>query len=168
MCGAAVMAGKMAQGTDTGAVGRYQQRPPASVPKPQGSAFASNKGGSSTVAQSGRAPSTLRTSATKQGKSTGSSALAVSATLEKAARLRTIPQSFLGFSHEWLNVSECGDRGFKQLITQLGAYGSGPLVLRVGGSSTDLRDRLPSNDTYPSLASLYNELGEMMRGSVWE
>ena len=57
---------------------------------------------------------------------------------------REIPANFMGLSHEWgdsrwfLGSSRVGEnRIYRQLIANLTAYGSGPLVLRIGGNSTD-------------------------------
>jgi hypothetical protein len=65
---------------------------------------------------------------------------------------REIPANFMGFSHEWGNArwflgsSRVGEnRIYRQLLANLTAYGSGPIVLRIGGNSTDAT-REPTTD----------------------
>jgi hypothetical protein len=57
-----------------------------------------------------------------------------------------IPPTFMGLSHEWGNAqSFMGDSTngvnsiYRQLLANLTAYGSGPILLRIGGDSTDSR-----------------------------
>src|ERR1700744_4234488 len=57
---------------------------------------------------------------------------------------RPIPATFLGLSHEWgvgqdlAGSSATGvNRFYRQLLQNLTAYGSGPIIIRVGGNSTD-------------------------------
>ena len=83
---------------------------------------------------------------------------------------RSIPSSFLGISHEWTNVEELDHGGsYLQLLTDLTAYGSGPLVLRVGGGSTDLLADIPSESTWTALQELHNITGDErhMRTQPW-
>lgn len=71
-----------------------------------------------------------------------------------------IPKSFLGISHEWTNVEELNHGGsYLQLLQDLTAYGSGPLVLRVGGGSTDLLAGIPPASTWKALEELHNRTG---------
>jgi hypothetical protein len=66
-----------------------------------------------------------------------------------------IPKTFLGISHEWTNVEELNQAGtYLQLIQDLVAYGGGPLVVRIGGGSTD-------RQTAPAPASTWNELRQL-------
>jgi hypothetical protein len=66
-----------------------------------------------------------------------------------------IPKTFLGISHEWTNVEELNQPGaYLQLIQDLVAYGGGPLVVRVGGGSSD-------QQTAPAPASTWNELRQL-------
>jgi hypothetical protein len=66
-----------------------------------------------------------------------------------------IPKTFLGISHEWTNVEELNQPGtYLQLIQDLAAYGGGPLVVRIGGGSTD-------QQTAPAPASTWNELRQL-------
>uniref|UniRef100_A0A383V8Y6 Beta-glucuronidase C-terminal domain-containing protein n=1 Tax=Tetradesmus obliquus TaxID=3088 RepID=A0A383V8Y6_TETOB len=66
-----------------------------------------------------------------------------------------IPKTFLGISHEWTNVEELNQPGsYLQLIQDLTAYGGGPLVVRIGGGSTD-------QQTAPAPASTWNELRQL-------
>ena len=54
-----------------------------------------------------------------------------------------IPAEFMGLSHEWMELSTImGEPGntnpiYRQLLKNLLAYGSGPILIRIGGSSTD-------------------------------
>jgi hypothetical protein len=57
---------------------------------------------------------------------------------------REIPTNFMGLSHEWGNArhflgsEQTGENLiYRRLIANLTAFGSGPLVLRIGGNSTD-------------------------------
>lgn len=75
----------------------------------------------------------------------------------------SIPSSFLGISHEWTNVEELNQGGtYLQLLKDLTAYGSGPLVVRVGGGSTDLLTHVPPESTWRSLKQLHDATGEHM------
>lgn len=88
------------------------------------------------------------------------------AALDPQSLGRSIPSSFLGISHEWTNVEELNHGGsYLQLLQDLTAYGSGPLVLRVGGGSTDmLTDMLP-NSTWRALQELHSITSE--HGGSW-
>lgn len=71
-----------------------------------------------------------------------------------------IPKSFLGISHEWTNVEELNHGGsYLQLLQDLTAYGSGPLILRVGGGSTDLLAGIPPASTWKALEELHDSTG---------
>lgn len=72
-----------------------------------------------------------------------------------------IPSSFLGISHEWTNLDEFyTERGsYLRLIKDLTAYGGGPLVLRVGGGSTDKQSALPLQATWQGLKALQESTG---------
>lgn len=77
----------------------------------------------------------------------------------------SIPSSFLGISHEWTNVEELNHGGtYLQLLQDLTAYGSGPLILRVGGGSTDKRTEVLPQSTWVALKELHEATGE--RGFV--
>lgn len=72
----------------------------------------------------------------------------------------SIPSSFLGISHEWTNVEELNHGGsYLQLLKDLTAYGSGPLVVRVGGGSTDKQAEVPPESTFKALRELHNVTG---------
>lgn len=71
-----------------------------------------------------------------------------------------IPSSFLGISHEWTNVEELNHGGsYLQLLKDLTAYGSGPLVVRVGGGSTDKLADVPPESTFKALRELHEATG---------
>jgi hypothetical protein len=75
-----------------------------------------------------------------------------------------IPSSFLGISHEWTNVEELNHGGsYLQLLQDLTAYGSGPLVVRVGGGSTDKLTTVPPQSTWVALKQLHEATGEQSR-----
>ncbi len=68
------------------------------------------------------------------------------ATINAANPGLQIPPTFLGFSHEWSASSGgpalMGQPGgtnpiYRQLVKNLMAYGAGPLIVRIGGNSTD-------------------------------
>lgn len=71
-----------------------------------------------------------------------------------------IPQSFMGLSHEWPNVEEMFDiPQYVDVIKQLQSYGSGPLVLRIGGGSTDKQTKVPEPTVWQALAKLHAATG---------
>ncbi|KAF6257756.1 glycoside hydrolase superfamily [Scenedesmus sp. NREL 46B-D3] len=77
------------------------------------------------------------------------------ASITPSARGFGIPKTFLGISHEWTNVEELNQAGsYLQLIQDLTAYGGGPLVVRIGGGSTD-------RQTAPAPASTWNALRQL-------
>ncbi len=78
---------------------------------------------------------------------------------------RGIPATFMGLSHEWgtaqamMGDSTVGvDNAYRQLLRNLTAYGSGPIVLRIGGNSTDKTGE-PTSTTAQPFAELANDLG---------
>lgn len=55
-----------------------------------------------------------------------------------------IPKSFLGISHEWPNVEDMPRQPkYMELMKWLSSFGSGPLVVRIGGGSTDKQNFVP-------------------------
>lgn len=71
-----------------------------------------------------------------------------------------IPQSFMGFSHEWPNVEEMYDiPQYVDVIKLLQSYGSGPLSLRIGGGSTDLLKTVPGPAVWSALSKLHKDTG---------
>lgn len=77
---------------------------------------------------------------------------------------REIPPSFLGLSHEWgttmnlMGYSKTGvNEVYRRLLTNLTAYGSNPVDLRIGGNSTDTTG-VPSGDRVEPFAELSNAL----------
>jgi hypothetical protein len=75
-----------------------------------------------------------------------------------------IPANFLGLSHEWYDAqSILGDSQvgintiYRQLLTNLSAYGSGPIELRIGGNSTD-----SSTEPVPTTVTPFAELSAAM------
>lgn len=84
----------------------------------------------------------------------------VTGTINPVAVGAPIPSTFLGISHEWTNVEELNHGGrHQQLIQDLRAYGGGPLVLRVGGGSTDMQTALPPRSTWDALLKLQHATG---------
>ncbi|GBF89859.1 hypothetical protein Rsub_02563 [Raphidocelis subcapitata] len=72
---------------------------------------------------------------------------------------KIVPPSFLGISHEWNDVDELVEPEAWQLLKDLQAYGTGPLVLRIGGGSTDLLKTIPDWRVWDTLRRLHNESG---------
>lgn len=71
-----------------------------------------------------------------------------------------IASTFLGISHEWTNIQELNQPGnYQQLLRDLTAYGGGPLVLRVGGGSTDMQTALPPPSVFSELKQLQYSTG---------
>ena len=71
----------------------------------------------------------------------------------------------MGFSHEWgsaqtiMGDSETGvNTIYRQLLKNLTAYGSGPIILRIGGNSTD-KSGEPASSTARPFAELAKALG---------
>ena len=74
--------------------------------------------------------------------------------------LNTIPQSFMGFSHEWPYVEELYDiPAYEDIIKLLSSYGSGPINLRIGGGSTDKLVTVPAQNVWSSLSKLHRDTG---------
>jgi hypothetical protein len=78
---------------------------------------------------------------------------------------QAIPATFMGLSHEWGGAqSMMGDSTaginniYRQLLQNLTAYGSGPIVLRIGGDSTDKTGE-PTSTTARPFAELASALG---------
>lgn len=71
---------------------------------------------------------------------------------------RTIPSTFMGYSHEWnqnfIGDSETGvNTIYRRLTSNLTAYGSGPLIIRMGGNTADQRQ-----EPTPTMDRPYAEL----------
>lgn len=74
--------------------------------------------------------------------------------------VRGIPRTFLGISHEWTNLEELNHGGsYLQLLRDLTAYGGGPLVLRIGGGSTDKQTSPAPRSTWDQLRALQHATG---------
>jgi hypothetical protein len=76
----------------------------------------------------------------------------------------TIPRGFMGLSHEWPNTTSMigysktgANLVYRQLLTNLTAYGNDPIELRIGGNSTDNTGR-PSGDRMKPYVELANAL----------
>jgi hypothetical protein len=71
-----------------------------------------------------------------------------------------VPQSFMGFSHEYPNVEDMIDiPQYVDVIKLLQSYGSGPLSLRIGGGSTDMQKTVPGPAVWDSLSKLHKATG---------
>ena len=78
---------------------------------------------------------------------------------------QAIPPTFMGLSHEWglaqdLMGSAASGRNniYRQLLRNLTSYGSGPVILRIGGNSTDYTGE-PKPGMLQPFADLANEMG---------
>jgi PKD repeat protein len=115
---------------------------------------------------------TYTLTATNAGGSAGKS---VTITVQQGAALGTasvdatkpgtqIQESFLGFSHEWSSppvlMGQPGNTNpiYRQLVENLTAYGGGPLLIRIGGNSTDTTTA-PTTGVVAPMAQLYTDLG---------
>ncbi len=85
-----------------------------------------------------------------------------------AAPGRAIPATFLGLAHEWTGAQAMmGDSQigvnpiYRQLLSNLTAFGSGPLLLRIGGSSTDYQASQNREPT-PTAARPFAELAQAL------
>ena len=105
----------------------------------------------------------------------GSSTKSATVTVQGSAPLETatvdptkpgvqIPATFMGFSHEWSGAAALmGTTGsanpiYRQLVKNLLAYGGGPLIVRIGGNSTD-RTGEPMAGAVAPMAQLYEDIG---------
>jgi hypothetical protein len=77
----------------------------------------------------------------------------------------TIPATFLGFSHEWTGAptlmgspSTGTNPIYRQLVKNLLAYGGGPLIVRIGGNSTD-ETGAPVAGVVAPMAQLATDIG---------
>lgn len=77
----------------------------------------------------------------------------------------TIPGTFMGLSHEWGTAQQImGDSTtgvnpiYRQLLNNLTAFGSGPMMLRIGGNSTD-KSGEPTVDVVQPFAELAKAQG---------
>jgi hypothetical protein len=75
-----------------------------------------------------------------------------------------VPNGFMGLSHEWGNTMSMfgysttgANLAYRQLLTNLTAYGSDPIELRIGGNSTDTTGK-PSGDRMKPYAELSTAL----------
>lgn len=72
-----------------------------------------------------------------------------------------ITQRFMGISREWQHVQDINAiPGHKGLLRLFSSYGGGPLVVSVGGSSTDKQDFVPS-------AAVFGALKQVGVGAVY-
>ncbi len=75
---------------------------------------------------------------------------------------RPIPPTFMGLSHEWdqnfIGDSVSGVNNiYRQLLSNLTSYGSGPLVLRIGGNTSDHNQELS-----PAIVRPFAELSKAL------
>jgi Glycosyl hydrolase family 79 C-terminal beta domain len=111
-----------------------------------------------TAANSGGNASQSLTVTVQQGTALGS------ATLNTANPGPQIQSSFTGFSHEWTSPVELmGMPGntnpiYRQLVKNLTAFGGGPLLIRIGGNSTD-KTTAPTTGVVAPMAQLYTDIG---------
>jgi hypothetical protein len=111
-----------------------------------------------TATNSGGNASQSLTITVQQGTALGS------ATLNTANPGPQIQSSFTGFSHEWTSPVELmGMPGntnpiYRQLVKNLTAFGGGPLLIRIGGNSTD-KTSAPTTGVVAPMAQLYTDIG---------
>jgi hypothetical protein len=93
-----------------------------------------------------------------------------SATIDATQPGTAIAPGYIGFSHEWgqaqllMGVPAIGTNPiYRQLIANLGAYGGGPISIRVGGNSTDTTGE-PTANTIPPLSQLYQDMSSPTPG----
>jgi hypothetical protein len=86
------------------------------------------------------------------------------ATINAANPGLQIPATFLGFSHEWTGGPQLmGQPGstnpiYRQLVKNLLAYGAGPLIVRIGGNSTDTTGE-PATGVVAPFEQLHQDIG---------
>jgi hypothetical protein len=84
--------------------------------------------------------------------------------VDMSQRGGVISPTFLGFSHEWNSAQQmmgpppAPNPIYRQLVLNLLANGAGPLVVRVGGNSTD-KTAPPQAGVVDPFAQLYADLG---------
>jgi hypothetical protein len=97
---------------------------------------------------------------TSQGPASQSAAISAVSVLDVDKLGPIIPQSFMGFSHEWPYVEEMHDiPQYVDVIKLLQSYGSGPLSLRIGGGSTDMQKTVPGPAVWEALSKLHKATG---------
>lgn len=81
-----------------------------------------------------------------------------SITIDPNTNYGTIPQSFMGISHEWPYVEELAARPeYIDLVKKMGSFGNGPPVIRIGGGSTDKLTSVPDAKVWTALNKLYRD-----------
>lgn len=72
----------------------------------------------------------------------------------------SVPQSFMGISHEWPHVEEMADQPkYADMLKYLSSFGGGPLSIRIGGGSTDMLSTVPGPEVWSSLKRLHEATG---------
>lgn len=95
-----------------------------------------------------------------QASSSGAKEVQVNVNLDLSSQGATIPQSFLGLSEEWTAIDLFGATAeYIKILKDLTQYGTGPLIIRVGGGSTDSMTTCPPASTYQSMAALNSNMG---------
>jgi len=62
----------------------------------------------------------------------------------------------MGISHEWTYIEELNNiPGYKDILKMLASYGSGPLIIRVGGGSTDRMNWVQPDYVYDALKQVW-------------
>lgn len=87
-----------------------------------------------------------------------------SATVDATKPGIQIPATYMGLSHEWdgpaVLMGQPGNTNpiYRQLVKNLLAYGAGPIVIRIGGNSTDSTGE-PTANTVAPMAQLATDIG---------
>ena len=74
--------------------------------------------------------------------------------------LPAVPASFLGISHEWPYIEELSQiPSYLDVLKRLASHGGGPLIVRIGGGSTDHQRSVPGDGVWDSLNRLADATG---------
>ncbi len=96
--------------------------------------------------------------ATDHTGSDGTALPVLTATVNVEQGVANVAPSFLGFSQEWW-LGPLADRQMIGIFKRFASYDSGPLILRIGGSTADDYATVPSQTVWSTLTKLHRELG---------
>jgi hypothetical protein len=71
-----------------------------------------------------------------------------------------IPQSFMGLSWEWTNLTDCLIQPrLPEMLNYLTSFGGGPLLIRIGGSSTDDANFTQPAEVFQAMTKIHYATG---------
>jgi hypothetical protein len=81
--------------------------------------------------------------------------------IDPEARWRPkVPPSFMGLSWEWTNLTDCLTQPrLPEMLNYLTSFGGGPLLIRIGGSSTDDWTYTQRAEVYQAMTAIHQATG---------